>query len=60
MGDVGRGSIYSTLQSAGAGGSGALIIYGIPAVGAALLTVVLGYRMRNRATIRHLRLKRRG
>ncbi|KAJ8117793.1 hypothetical protein OPT61_g1112 [Boeremia exigua] len=46
----------SSVASAGAGGAGAFVIYGIPAVGAALVTIVLGYRMRTRATIRRLKL----
>ncbi|KAJ4994465.1 hypothetical protein SVAN01_00294 [Stagonosporopsis vannaccii] len=57
IGCVKRGSNFSILQSAGAGGSGALVVYGLPAAGVALITVVLGYRMRNRTSIRRLKLK---
>ncbi|KAF3048248.1 hypothetical protein E8E12_011479 [Didymella heteroderae] len=43
-GKVERGSIFSTLQSAGAGGSGALVVYALPAAGAAAAVVGLAYR----------------
>ncbi|KAH6618784.1 hypothetical protein C7974DRAFT_37100 [Boeremia exigua] len=53
-GSVDRGSAFSISQSAGAGGSGSLILYGVPTAGAALITIYSGYRMRTRTTIRRL------
>ncbi|KAF3043880.1 hypothetical protein E8E11_005864 [Didymella keratinophila] len=46
-GNIERGSIFSTLQSAGAGGAGVFVVYGIPATGAAAVT----FGVRRRASI---------
>ena len=54
---VERGSTFSTLQSAGAGGKGGLLVYGIPAAGAAVITIGLRHRTNITAVIRRWRAR---
>ena len=53
--NIERGSIFSTLQSAGAGGKGAQLVYGVPAASAAVVTVSLRHRASIRAMMRRSR-----
>jgi hypothetical protein len=57
-GNIERGSIFSTLQSAGAGGAGAFVVFGIPAAGAAAVTVGLTYRTSVLSAVRRWKTRR--
>lgn len=58
QGNVERGSIFSILQSAGDGGAGAFVVYGIPAAGAAAVTIGMAHRTSVLSAIRRWKIRR--